>query len=178
MTVGANSTFTVGGSDSYQNNGTLEGTGTIVASTLSNSSTVHPGMSPGILGVVGNYHQDSAGTLDIQIGGASAGTGYSQLEISAMASVAGTLDLSLINGFTPSNGEKFVILISGGLSGFFATVNGMDEGNTDFSVAYGPGGFTNDVVLTAAIVPEPTSVVLVGLSLLGMGLRGMRPRGA
>ena len=119
MTVGANSTFTVGGSHNYLNSGLLEGIGTVQAGLLSNSGTFHPGDGPGILTVTGNYEQTSTGALDIQIGGTSAGTGFSQLNVSGTASLDGTLDLSLINGFTPYNGEQFVILTSSGLSGAF-----------------------------------------------------------
>ena len=73
MTVGTSSTFTVGGSHDFQNSGLVQGTGTIQAGNLINTGTVHPGDSPGILTVAGNYSQMSSGHLDIQIGGAKPG---------------------------------------------------------------------------------------------------------
>jgi hypothetical protein len=141
MTVGNSSTFTVGGGHDYANSGTLQGTGTIQANLLVNSGTVHPGDSPGILNVAGNYSQLSAGHLDIQIGGANAGTGFSELTVSGNATLGGFLDLSLINGFTPFDGEQFVILNSSGLFGTFDHVNGLVEGNVTFTVEYSPIGF-------------------------------------
>ena len=55
-------------------------------------------------------------------------SGYSQLAVSGTASLNGTLDISMVNGFTPTNGETFVILTSNGLGGTtFATMNARSE---------------------------------------------------
>jgi len=94
------------------------------------------------------------------------------LNVSGTASLDGMLDLSLINGFTPFNGEQFVILTSSGLSGVFSTVNGLQEGNVTFTVEYSPQGFLNDVVLDAQVssaVPEPASWLMLGLGLAAVG---------
>jgi hypothetical protein len=197
VNVGANSTFTVGGSNDYVqtggltnlqssssvlavaaghqvslSGGVLEGHG-IVQGNLLNGGTVHPGESPGILTVTGNYAQASGGILDIQISGANPGTGFSKLIVGGSASLDGVLNLSLINGFTPTNGETFDILASSGLSGIFAKVNGLHEGNVTFQVIYGTPTAPNDVILNAFVgspVPEPSSVVLFGLGLAGIGI--------
>ena len=172
MTVGANSTFTVGGAHNFNNSGLLAGTGTVVAGLLSNSGTVHPGDGPGTLSITGNYMQTSAGILDIQLGGSTAGTGYSQLAVSGSATLDGMLDLSLINDFTPYNGELFVILTSGGLSGVF-TDDTITIGNVTFNVEYSPQGYYNDVVLDAqvatSVTPEPSTFLIFGLGAIGMG---------
>ena len=105
------------------NGGTLLGIGTIEGN-LNNAATmadsfVHPGLAgaAGTLTVTGDYMDPMASHLVIDIGGPNAGLdGYSQLHVDGTASLAGTLDLSLINGFTPYNGEQFVILTSTGLS--------------------------------------------------------------
>ena len=137
LNIGANSTFTVGGGHDYNqsggvtylqsassnlaantvniNGGTLQGFGTVTGN-LVNGGTVHPGDGPGILTVTGNYTQTSSGTLEIQIGGPNAGTGYSQLSITGTAALGGTLDVGLLDGFTPYNGETFTILTSAGLN--------------------------------------------------------------
>src|SRR5205814_165215 len=46
---------------------TLAGTGTITGN-VSNSGTVAPGNSPGVLTITGNYTQTTGGTLVIEIG--------------------------------------------------------------------------------------------------------------
>ncbi len=197
MNIGATSTFTVGGGHDYTqsggltylqaatsdlvahtiniNGGTLQGFGTVTGN-LVNGGIVHPGDGPGILSVTGNYTQTSSGILDIQIGGPNAGTGYSQLSITGTAALGGTLDVSLFNGFTPYNGETFTILTSGGLnSSVFSEFNGLQEGNVTFTVAYTSG----DVILDAIVpqsVPEPASLVMLGIGIAGLGAYVVRRR--
>jgi len=172
MNIGANSTFTVGGSHNYVqsagltylqastsnlvaamttlNGGTLQGFGTGTGNLSNMGGTVHPGDGPGTLTVTGNYSQSAGGTLDTLIGGSSQGATYSWLNVSGTATLAGTLDLSLVNGFAPTNGQLFVILTSGGLSGQFND-NSIQIGNVTFNVEYSPGNFPNDVVLDASV---------------------------
>ena len=111
----------------------------------------------------------------MEVGGATAGTGFDLLAVTGTATLDGTLNLRLINGFTPFNGETFEILSSRGLSGVFSTINGLVEGNFTFSVDYGrinPNGVTLTANLTA--VPEPTSLLMLGLGLVGLGVLPLR----
>jgi hypothetical protein len=78
------------------------------------------GQFPGTLTINGNYVQDSNGALYVDIGGATAGSQYDQLKISGTATLNGTLDISLINGYKPSHGA-FDILTFASHSGDFAT---------------------------------------------------------
>ena len=61
----------------------------------------------------GNYTQTSGGSLDLTIGGTGVGQ-YDLFNITGTASLAGTLELSSANGFTPTNGETLVLLQSSG----------------------------------------------------------------
>jgi len=199
MNIGANSTFTVGGSHDYVQTGgtttlgattsflavasghsvdigggTLQGFGTITGNLSNTGGTIMPG-TPGVTGILtvtGNYSDPPSSQLFIQIGGPNPGTGFSQLDIAGTASLGGMLDVSLINGFTPFNGEQFVILTSSGLSGSFLD-NTIHDGNVTFTVAYSPSGFPNDVVLDASVsspvVPEPASWLMLGLGLTAVG---------
>jgi hypothetical protein len=99
--------------------GVLQGSGTI-SNNVSNSGTVAPGDSPGTLQISGNYTQTSAGTLQIEIGGTTAGTQYDQLHVSGAASLNGALQVVLVNGFSPASGDSFDILDWGTLSGKFS----------------------------------------------------------
>jgi hypothetical protein len=153
--------------------GTLQGFGTIAGNLSNTGGTVLPGTTgvAGILTVTGNYSDPMGSVLDIQIGGSVAGSGFSQLDVLGTASLAGTLDVNLLNGFTPTNGEEFVILTSGGLSGSF-TDGVIHDGNVTFTVYYSPAGFANDVVLNAVVVssvPEPASIVMLALGMAGVG---------
>jgi hypothetical protein len=165
----AHSTLAVAANQSVNiEGGLLQGLGT-VQGNLINSGTVHPGdgPGPGILSVTGNYTQNAGGVLEIAIGGRTSGTEYGVLSVTGLASLSGTLDVSLVNGFSPVTDDIFVILTSGGLSGMF-TDNTIHLGNVTFDVEYSPAGYTNDVVLEVAqvsAVPEPSSCLIFGFGL-------------
>ena len=104
--------------------GTLAGTGTIQA-TVVNGGVVSPGGSPGALslGPGENYQQGASGILRIELGGHNPGTQYDQLVVGGNASLAGTLELLLINGFVPQPGDQFRILTCGSQTGQFSQIN-------------------------------------------------------
>jgi hypothetical protein len=51
-----------------------------------------------------------------------AGTNYDQLSISGSAALAGTLDVSYWNGFTPSSGSFYTVLACNARTGFFSAI--------------------------------------------------------
>ncbi len=117
-----NGTLTAG-TATVSGGGTLNGSGTIAAN-LANNGVVSPGNSPGVLTINGTYTQGSGGALDLEIGGTTAGSAYDQVNVSGTVTFAGTLNVSLINGFGPSVPETFtVVTAQGGISGNFATTN-------------------------------------------------------
>jgi len=60
------------------------------------------------------------------------------MEITGHASLNGTLDIDLIEGFQPSFGDTFTFMTFGSRAGEFGTVNGLDLGNgLRFDLAYG-----------------------------------------
>jgi hypothetical protein len=107
--------------------GTVRGDGTIVADVF-NAGTVAPGTSPGTLHVNGNFQQSVGGKLQIELASAS----FDKLEVTGEITLdntlfgpplGGTLDVSLIDGYTPSGNQSFDILDwSGSLSGVFSTI--------------------------------------------------------
>ncbi|HEX2476094.1 MAG TPA: dockerin type I domain-containing protein, partial [Lacipirellulaceae bacterium] len=64
---------------------------------------------------------DYNGTLEIEVGGTTPGS-FDRIIHSGVATLGGTLDVSLLDGFTPTAGDAFQILTAaGGVSGAFAT---------------------------------------------------------
>ncbi len=105
--------------------GSLTGTGVLNAN-VTNAALVTPGgAGAGVLTITGSYTQTSAGTLDIDLGGLTAGTAYDQLNVDGAVTLDGTLNVDEIDGFAPTNGNSFAILVAGSLSGEFTTTNGL-----------------------------------------------------
>ncbi len=102
---------------------------------VSNQGTLGFFGAPSVITITGNYTQSSAGVLDVDFGGTSL-TEYDQLQVSGTATLAGTLNVDLINGFTISPLQEFQIVTYGTVSGTFAT-NNYPAGDTLYP-GYGP----------------------------------------
>lgn len=94
--------------------------------------------------VVGDYSQQSGGTLAMDIAGTSAGSTHDLVNISGAAQIDGLLELSLNSGFTPDAMDVLTIFAANSLFGFFDNIgNGQRLDTTDgrgsFVVNYGIG---------------------------------------
>ena len=110
--------------------GTLAGTGAVNAS-VTNAGQVIPGGTgaAGLLTINGNYMQTATGSLDIELGGTTAGSQYDQLAVSGTASLGGQLNVSLINSFQPVLGNAFQVVTFTSYAGNFGFYNGTVLGN-------------------------------------------------
>ncbi len=99
--------------------GYVKGVGTF--DNVNFTGTFSPGLSPTIL-AVGNVALAPTSTLVMELGGTTPGGGYDQIRSSGALALGGTLQVSLINGFTPAAGESFNLFDWTGTSGTFATL--------------------------------------------------------
>jgi hypothetical protein len=92
----------------------------LVAFDLTNSGgTIAPGDSPGLTHVMGDLTLNG-GVLEIELAGTMPGSEYDQIVVDGHAYLGGTLDVKLLNGFTPEIGDSFAFLSGGqGFSGMF-----------------------------------------------------------
>jgi uncharacterized membrane protein len=121
--------------------GVLGGSGAINGN-LRNAAVVSPGTATatGVLTINGDYTQAATGTLDLRIGGPTAGSDYDQLVVNGFATFDGTLDLHLVNGFQPQPGDPFQVLLFAQGQGTFSTYTG-DVSGFSFLYVYDDGGF-------------------------------------
>jgi uncharacterized repeat protein (TIGR01451 family) len=141
------------------NGGVLQGNGTVGASVANNNGTVAPGLSPGLIIINGNYTQAPNGILNIQLGGTSPGTQYDQLAVTGSATLAGTVNVTLINAFTLSNGDVFNAVTYAAHSGIFAPENLPPFPGGTFTSTYTPAAYQ----LAAAVAsPADVSVTKTG----------------
>jgi hypothetical protein len=64
-----------------------------------------------------------AGQLALNLGGTQRGVDYGTLDVAGKATLGGTLALTFVSGFTPTSGQKFVVVSAdGGVTGAFATI--------------------------------------------------------
>jgi hypothetical protein len=115
------SSGTVSAASIQLNQGLLRGDG-IVRSSVTNGGVVAPGSSAGAITIEGDYTQTTAGTIHMELGGTQAGLQYDQLIVDGDAVLAGTLTVSLINGFQPAAGTTFDLLLGNDVSGEFSSV--------------------------------------------------------
>jgi hypothetical protein len=129
------------------NGGQLIGSGTVIGALRNNGGIVAPGFSPGKITIQGPYTQGADGVLNIEIGGAEPGTGYDQLRVVGTATLGGTLNVKLINGFQPRLGDVFEIIDPNAVSGQFAQINAEGFG---VQANYAAGAIT----ITITSVPD------------------------
>jgi Ca2+-binding RTX toxin-like protein len=96
--------------------GSLSGNGTATGN-VTNAGTIDPGFSAGQINLTGNYTSTNTADINIELGGTTKGSGYDFFDISGSANLNGTLNVSLINGFTPAIGQVFEVVEYGSLIG-------------------------------------------------------------
>ncbi len=124
--------------------------GATISTDLTSNGTLNVGGSgtTGVLTVSGNFTMGGLATLNMDVHGTTAGSGFDQLQIGGTASLAGTLNVSL-GSYTPSTGSTFALLSYGSHTGTFGTIS---SGSTSFTPHYNSGDFT--LQARADVVPE------------------------
>ncbi|KAB2877779.1 tandem-95 repeat protein [bacterium] len=117
--------------------GIITGKGTLDVSTrFTNAGTIRPGTSPGKLRVTGNLKNTSTAIYDAEIGGKNLGQ-FDELRASGSATLAGILNVSLIDGYLPALNDTVKVLNYSSKTGAFGEINGLRTGGPyDFVPLY------------------------------------------
>jgi prepilin-type N-terminal cleavage/methylation domain-containing protein len=134
----------------------VRGTLSIMADNVINSGLIAPGFSPGIIKIDGDYTQENDGVLELEVGGLAPGTQHDQLQITGLASLAGRLEVPIIDGFVPQLNDEITILTATEVEGRFGALFSPNLASVSpdlaMRVLYGP---TNARLVFAA----PTSTI-------------------
>jgi acyl CoA:acetate/3-ketoacid CoA transferase alpha subunit len=142
--------------------GSLVGTGLVTVANLQNiinSAAISPGLPLGRLDVAGNYQQTASGILNIELGGYLPGTNFDLVTVTAggaggVAVLGGTLNVTLTNGFAPTNGATFTFLIADSRVGAFATFN-YPSNDVGMQLSVDPTSATLKVTNLKPVVANP-----------------------
>jgi hypothetical protein len=144
--------------------GRLEGAGTIdlKGPFVQAGGTLAPGTTTGTTSITGDYTQQSAATLEIQIAGTTASTQYDVVNVTGLVSLHGQLQLAMTNDFAANSESSFAVLTATtAITGAFANVaNGQRLATTD-----GIGSFLVNYGSTSSL--NPKQVILTNFELSG-----------
>lgn len=143
--------------------GSLVGSGTITGN-VSNGGviTVGGGGQAGTLTITRNYTQSASGELNLELGGTALGQ-FDRLLVNTAAgtqftSLAGSLNIALLDSYSPVASDEFSILTFEGVPGDFTTKDGLDlSGGIVLQPRFDPGAF----VLVAT---QPLRAAAIGAS--------------
>jgi hypothetical protein len=133
--------------------GTFSGGGTINGD-LVNAGAMDLGSTAATLAVRGNWTQTASGALSLKQGGIAAGQ-FDQLNVTESATLNGTLNLALINGYNPLAGQTIDVINFASSSGSFATTN---IPISDGVPAYTVDQSSTNLTLIGATIPPTSSV--------------------
>ena len=112
----------------------------VITGAVTNSGTIAPGHSPGIINIVGSYTQTGTGTYAAEVNGNGtstvvAGVDFDRIAVSGApgtASLAGTLAVAQNGGVYVTGTTYDIITTTGGISGAFTTVTGTGIAGSAF----------------------------------------------
>ena len=182
-------TITLGSGGSFNFTGGRLSVGTFNSTLAEDGGVLAPDFSFGISTINGDYKLASAGTVELDLNGTTAGTLYDRLVVNgatlldADVGLGGIFEVHL--GYAARIGDSFLVLVNDGTDPIVGHFRGLDEGSQlsetfggftySFRVSY-LGGTGNDMtleVIDVAAIPEPGSwaLLLAGVGLIAARLR-------
>jgi len=130
-------------------------------------------LAPGVGTFSGNLTQPAAGTLSLELGGTTEGSGYDFIGVTGVSFLSGTLDVDVtdLGGglFAPQAGDFFDLVRAETISGAFDTLllPALAGGLTwEYATLIDAVGSTD--LFRLQVVPEPSTVTLLALGLVAL----------
>ncbi|QQE12607.1 autotransporter-associated beta strand repeat-containing protein [Planctomycetota bacterium] len=120
------------------------------AGNFTNAGTISPGNSIGTISMMGNLTLTGTSVYDMEIEStAGKGVGNDLIDVDGTADIDGTLNVIGLSGYTPTEGDTFMILeAGGGINGEFSSI--VDNlGSFNVEATY----TTNDITIELIEVP-------------------------
>lgn len=122
--------------------------------------TFAPGLSPGLVHAGDIFFGDQS-VLQMEVGGLMRGSQYDAIDASGLIAVDGTLQVDLINGFNPTDGDLFNLLNFGSLSGEF---DNLVLPTLASGLYWNTSQLHSDGFLQITSVPEPSAAIWAALA--------------
>jgi hypothetical protein len=154
--------------------GTILGAGTVKGNLTTGNATgtavtINAGDSgkAGLLSITGKYTQLATGNFTGLVSGTTAGTGYSQLKVTGVAALAGTINFTVAAAFQSSltSGETFTVLTGSSVTGTFTNSTIAINSSFHFVVSYTATGVVLTVATGPAAAPDSTPVQSVAIAI-------------
>ena len=105
--------------------GTLQGSG-LVNGNVTMNGTLSPGNSVGEIRIRGGYTQSSSVILSLELENVN---DFDQVFVNGTVTLGGQLDITVLDGFTPTLGDTYTVLSANNIEGEFNRIQGLDLGN-------------------------------------------------
>jgi T5SS/PEP-CTERM-associated repeat protein len=141
----------------------ISGNGTVESKAVTNSGSIAPGNSPGLLSFSSNLTLTASSLLSLEIAGTNSGA-FDRVVVGGTLDKAGSVEVSLLS-YNPSEGDSFDLLDWGAMLGSFAALNlpslsgGLQWDSAQFE--------SQGILMVVNAIPEPSVLVL---GALGAGL--------
>jgi T5SS/PEP-CTERM-associated repeat protein len=103
--------------------GSLTGNGVGGTGHVFIEGDARPGFSPGTMAFGGDVSFGPDSTLAIELGGSQPGLQHDRVTVADRANLAGTLEVTLLDGFVPQPGQQFTVMTYGSHEGTFDRIS-------------------------------------------------------
>ena len=139
-----------------------------------------PGHSPGYVEIEGDYVQDPGATLEIELAGTDA-SDFDRVVVEGNAYLSGVIQVLLLDGFVPTSGDVFEVLLAAAILHLGVDIQLPDLGSELSLQADWLSTEAGDSLVLRAqrgasaattSLPEPATALLLAVGLVGLALWG------